>query len=66
MSTQAQLDEVNAAITAVLKAQSYTFEGTQVTRADLNKLQTLKRQIESGLANGGRGMRMTGISIRHS
>ena len=65
MSNQSELAEVKAAISAVLKAQSYKYEGREVTRADLSKLQERERLLEGKTANNGRGMRMTGISIRH-
>lgn len=65
MSNESELAEVKSAISAVLKAQSYKFEGREVTRADLSKLQERERLLEAKTANGGRGMRMTGISIRH-
>ena len=66
MSTETELAEVKSAISAVLKAQSYKFEGTEVTRADLSRLQERERLLEGKSANRGRGMRMTGVSIRHS
>lgn len=68
MTTATELDEVKAAISAVLKAQEYEFEGRRVKRADLNMLQTRERYLEDKLARetrGSRGPRVTGISIRH-
>jgi hypothetical protein len=53
-TTLAQLEEVQAAITAVMGGQSYMLDGLQVTRASLNTLTMredllLKRyQKESG------------------
>ncbi len=65
MSTETELAEVKAAISAVLKAQAYTFEGRSVTRADLSKLQERERMLEGKVARGDRGARLTGFSLRH-
>ena len=66
MSIETELAEVKAAISAVLKAQSYKFEGQEVTRANLMRLQERERILEAKTSNSSRGMRMTGISIRHN
>lgn len=66
--TATQLSEVQAAITAVLKAQEYEFEGRRVKRADLGMLQQREQYLEEKLAReqrGNRGPRVTGVSIRH-
>jgi len=67
-TTATQLSEVRAAISAVLKAQEYEFEGRRVKRADLGMLQERERYLEDKLAResrGNRGPRVTGIRISH-
>jgi hypothetical protein len=67
MSDTSELAEVKAAISAVLKAQAYEFEGRKVTRADLAKLQEREALLEGKVNRSGRtGPRLAGISIRHS
>ncbi len=67
MSVETELAEVKAAISAVLKAQSYKLDGVEVTRANLLRLQERERDLESKLTNTiRRGPRLAGFSIRHS
>lgn len=46
--------QIDAAITAILTTgQSYTVDGVTYTRADLGRLQDLRREIQGEAANAG-------------
>ena len=67
MSDATELAEVKLAISAVLKAQSYKYEGREVTRADLKALQARESLLEGKVNRSARtGPRMVGVSIRHN
>lgn len=51
MDYAAQLDEVNAAISAVLQAQAYSFRGRSVTRASLTELRAMRNELDR-IVNG--------------
>ncbi|HQA07583.1 MAG TPA: peptidylprolyl isomerase [Syntrophomonadaceae bacterium] len=52
MTTQEQLDQVNAAISAILQgAQEYTIGSRRIRRADLQVLFEERRRLEAALAH---------------
>jgi hypothetical protein len=65
---QQELDEVNAAILAIVRgAQSYTIGSRSVTKASLAELRTLRGDLQSELAeieNGGSRARLIGWAGR--
>lgn len=61
-STTERLEEVQAAITAVLLSQSYTLGGRQITRANLDELLVLEKHLEAKLnVESGAKSRILGV-----
>lgn len=66
MSLETELAEVKAAISAVLKAQSYKLDGVEVNRANLLRLQEREKDLEAKISKTTRtGPRLVGVSLRH-
>lgn len=60
-SPQARLENVRKAIDAILLGgQKVSYEGRDVTHADLEALQKLEARYEAKVARGGKGIRARG------
>ena len=63
---QTMLDNVNAAINAVLTgAQHFAIGDKQVTRASLPELNKMRDDLETKIGRNNRGIPVTGVSINH-
>jgi hypothetical protein len=62
-STETQLEEVQAAITAVLNSQSYRIGDITYTRADLDKLTQREEVLLTRYNRENRGSAITRVNI---
>ena len=66
MSDATELAAIEAAITQALTAQKWKHGNDEAELPDIDKLYARKREIEGRISRRGRGMRATGVSIRHN
>lgn len=63
MSASTLLTEVETALSAVLKGQSYSIGGRTLTRADLNDLKDWRLELQQEVAReSGGGIQVNGIT----